>query len=40
MSILTKGLRHEKHMLHLIKMTYLTKCQAQDLVKINKRPSN
>jgi hypothetical protein len=39
MSILIKGLGHEKHMLHLTKMTYLTKCQTQDLVKIDKCPS-
>jgi hypothetical protein len=39
MSILTKGLGHEKHMLHLTKMTFLTKCQAKNLVKMDKCPS-
>jgi hypothetical protein len=39
MFILTKGLGHEKHMLHLIKMTFLTKCQVKNLVKIDKCPS-
>jgi hypothetical protein len=33
MSILTKGLGHEKHMLHL------TKWQVEDLVKMDKCPS-
>jgi len=39
MSILTKGLGHEKHMLHLTKVTFLNKCQVKDLVKIDKCPS-
>jgi hypothetical protein len=39
MSILTKGLRHEKHMLHLTKLTFLTKCQIENLVKMDKYPS-
>jgi hypothetical protein len=39
MSILTKGLGHEKHMLHLTKVTFLIKCQVEDLVKMNKCPS-
>jgi hypothetical protein len=26
-------------MLHLTKVTFLTKCQAKDLVKMHKRPS-
>jgi hypothetical protein len=34
-----EGLRHEKHILHLTKMTFLTKCQAKDLVKMDKCPS-
>jgi hypothetical protein len=36
MFILTKGLEHEKHMLHFIKMIFLTTCQAEDLVKMDK----
>ncbi len=39
MSFLTKGLEYEKHMLHLTKVTYLAKCQVEDLVKMDKRPS-
>jgi hypothetical protein len=39
MSILTKGLGHEKHMLHLAKMTFLTRCQVEDLVKMDNCPS-
>jgi hypothetical protein len=39
MFILIKGLGHEKHMLHLTKMILLTKCQAEDLVKMDKCPS-
>jgi hypothetical protein len=39
MSILTKGLGHEKHMLHLTKVTFLTKCQVENLVKMDKCPS-
>jgi hypothetical protein len=39
MSILIKGLRHETHMLHLTKVTFLIKCQVEDLVKMNKCPS-
>jgi hypothetical protein len=39
MSILTKSLRHEKHMLHLTKMTFMTKCRVEDLVKMDKCPS-
>ncbi len=31
--ILTKGLGHEKNMLHLTKMTFLIKYQAENLVK-------
>jgi len=38
MSILTKGLGHEKHMLHLTKVAFFTKCQVEDLVKMNKWP--
>jgi hypothetical protein len=34
MSILTKGLGHEKNMLHLTKMTFLIKCQVENLVKM------
>ncbi len=30
---------HEKHMLHLIKVIFLTKCQVEDLVKMDKCPS-
>jgi hypothetical protein len=39
MSILTNGLGHEKNMLHFIKMTFLIKCQAENLVKMDKYPS-
>jgi hypothetical protein len=39
MFILTKGLGHEKPMLHLTNVTYLTKCQAKDLVKMDKCPT-
>ncbi len=39
MSILTKGLGYEKHILHFIKVTFFTKCQAKDLVKMDKCPS-
>jgi hypothetical protein len=39
MSILTKGLGHEKHMLHLTKVTFLTKCQVENMVKMDKCPS-
>jgi hypothetical protein len=38
MSILTKSLGHEKHMLHLIEVTFLSKCQVKDLIKKYKRP--
>ncbi len=38
LSILIKGLGHEKHMLHLTKMTNLTKCQVEDLVKRDNCP--
>ncbi len=40
MSILTKGLKHEKHMLiwlvHLTKVTFLIKCQIENMVKMDK----
>jgi hypothetical protein len=39
MSILTKVLGHEKHMLHLTKVIFLTKCQVKDLVKMGLCPS-
>ncbi len=39
MPILTKRLGHEKDMLHFTKVTFLTKCQAEDMVKMNKCPS-
>jgi hypothetical protein len=39
MSILTKGLGHEKHMLHLIKVALLIKCQTKYMVKMDKCPS-
>ncbi len=43
MFILTKGLEHGKHMLHLIvhltKLTFLTKFQVENLVKMDKQPS-
>jgi hypothetical protein len=38
MCILTIDLGHEKHMLHLTKMTFLTKCQAKDLAKVDNCP--
>jgi hypothetical protein len=39
MSILIKGLGHVKYMLHLTMMTFLTKCQPEYLVKMDKCPS-
>ncbi len=39
MSILIKILGHGKHMLHFIKMTFSTKCQVKDMVKMDKCPS-
>jgi len=39
MPILIKGLGHEKHMLHFIKVTSFTKCQIEDIVKMDKCPS-
>jgi len=39
MFILIKGLGHEKYMLHFTKMIFYTKCQAEDLVKMDKCPS-
>ncbi len=36
---MTKGLKDEKHMSHLIKLTFFIKCQAKDLVKMDKCPS-
>jgi len=39
MLILIKSLGHKKHMLHFIKVTFLTKCQAENLVKMDKCPS-
>jgi hypothetical protein len=43
MSILTKSLGHEKTyyilLIHLTKMTFLTKCQIENLVKMDKHPS-
>jgi len=36
MFILTKGLGHEKDMLHLIKVTFFTKCQVEDVIKMDK----
>jgi hypothetical protein len=39
MSILTKGLRHGKHMLHFTKVTFLTKSQVKNLVQMDKCPS-
>jgi hypothetical protein len=43
MSILTKGLGHKKHMLHFISTfdenDLFTKCQVEDLIKMDKRPS-
>jgi hypothetical protein len=35
---MTKSLDHEKHILHLTKVTFLTKCQVEDLVKMDKWP--
>jgi hypothetical protein len=39
MSILIKGLGHEKHRLHFTKVTFFTKCQFEDMVKMDKCPS-
>jgi hypothetical protein len=38
MSILNKGLAHERNMLHLTQVTFFTKFQAEDLIKIDKCP--